>query len=255
MASTRNQVLGGQVVVLTRPKESCAELTAALEDLGARVRVLPTITVQACEISEEITASVRAELNTEHYGGIIFTSARAVTAFLHALGPGPWKLPAFCVGPKTSQALKPHWSGPITQASEPRAHGLVETISAATPTPARFLFACSTLARPVIEEGLSERKHQVTRLELYETRPLTAPLTPVPELELGTWVVVASPSAARGLINSGIELERTRIACIGPTTRAAALELGLSVEACAKYPSTTGLCEAIVEACSQQSPG
>ena len=255
MASTRKQVLGGQVVILTRPRESSTELTCALEDLGARVRVLPTITIATCELAGDTAADVRAELSAGHYTGVIFTSARAVTALINALGRGPWNLPAFSVGPKTTRALLPHWGGPITQASEPLARGLVETISAATPTPAQFLFACSTLARPVIEEGLCEQGHQVTRLELYETQPITGPLSPTPSLEPGAWVVVASPSAARGLINSGLELDHARIACIGPTTRAAVLGLGLSVEACAEHPGTAGLCEAIVEACSQQSPG
>jgi len=248
MATTRKQALSEEVVTLTRPKESCSEIAGALLALGAKVQYLPTITIRAIGEGSELTRDALTGIREGVYAGVVFTSTRAV-AFLKALlKDPPGSLPAFSVGPKTSQSLDSYWAGPIHEATTHRAEGLVQTIADTLGHPAKLLFPCSSLARTTLAEGLSRQGHTLTRLELYETNPVTrtsGSVAPTP----GSWVVLASPSALQGLNNLGLELEGVRLACIGPTTEQAALKLGLKVDAVAEKPSITGICEAIIRAC------
>ena len=103
MATTLNQVLAGETVLLTRPKESSLELAAALAELGASVVYHPTITITP---GPPIAPLILEGLVSERYDGIVFTSANSARFFLaQQISALPAKLPAFSVGPKTTQAL------------------------------------------------------------------------------------------------------------------------------------------------------
>ena len=250
MATTRKQVLDGQTIILTRPQEGAAEFASALTAAGASVTFLPTIQIQPLALTLEAVASIQAALSQSRYDSVIFTSARAVAYFETITRPEHRRLHAYSVGPKTSAALDASWAGPVTQAQKARAEGLIELIATQQRSPARYLFPCSTLARPQLEEGLRAYGHHVERLELYQTSPIEAWPNPAPLLPTPCWVVLASPSAAVGLAASGIDLTEAAVACIGPTTEEAAVSAGLDVTVCAAEPSAAGLSEAIRDASS-----
>jgi len=196
-----------------------------------------------------ISPHILENIANQHYDGIIFTSARSAHFyFTQQPTPPPTDLPAFSVGPKTTQALDSCWVGPIHEASTHRAIALAKTINEVFRSPSALLFPCSNLAHKTLEEELGKFGHTTTRLELYITEP-SPPVDEPIELEPGTWIVLSSPSAAQGLTNITGSLNQIRIACIGPTTAEAAVKLGLSVEVISKQPSARGLCQAITEAC------
>uniref|UniRef100_A0A0A9E653 Uroporphyrinogen-III synthase n=1 Tax=Arundo donax TaxID=35708 RepID=A0A0A9E653_ARUDO len=119
--------------------------------------------------------------------------------------------------------------------------------------PCKVLYPASAKAGHEIQDGLSDRGFEVTRLNTYTTVPVqdVEPLTL--KLALSAPVVaVASPSALRAWLNlvSQVDNWNNSVACIGETTASAARKLGLRS---IYYPSTPGLdgwVESILEALS-----
>ena len=158
MASTRKQALAGQTVILTRPRESCAELETLLQGHGAQLQYLPTINILPRELTQEDTKTIQRAMAQSHYDGIAFTSARAVDHLAPLIAPEHRHTPAYSVGPATSAALKGCWHGPIRQAMPHRAAGLIQLIAHEHSAPKTFLFPCSTLARPELGERPTEAR-------------------------------------------------------------------------------------------------
>ncbi|RLM74716.1 hypothetical protein C2845_PM15G13070 [Panicum miliaceum] len=115
----------------------------------------------------------------------------------------------------------------------------------------KVLYPASAKAGHEIQDGLSERGFDVTRLNTYTTVPVedVEPLTL--NLAISAPVVaVASPSALRAWLKliSKVDNWNNSIACIGETTGSAAKKLGLKR---IYYPTTPGLegwVESILEA-------
>ncbi|ONI33686.1 hypothetical protein PRUPE_1G440800 [Prunus persica] len=103
------------------------------------------------------------------------------------------------------------------------------------------LYPASAKASNEIEEGLSNRGFEVTRLNTYTTAPVHNVDQMVLKLALSAPVIaVASPSAIRAWVNLISELEQwnNSVACIGETTAKAAKKLGLRN---VYYPADPGL--------------
>jgi len=104
----------------------------------------------------------------------------------------------------------------------------------------KVLYPASAKAGHEIQDGLSERGFDVTRLNTYTTVPVDVePLTL--NLAISAPVVaVASPSALRAWLNliPKVDNWNNSIACIGETTGSAAKKLGLKSIYC---PTTPGL--------------
>ncbi|CAL8102228.1 unnamed protein product [Prunus armeniaca] len=103
------------------------------------------------------------------------------------------------------------------------------------------LYPASAKASNEIEEGLSNRGFEVTRLNTYTTAPVHNVDQMVLKLALSAPVIaVASPSAIRAWVNIISELEQwnNSVACIGETTAKAAKKLGLRN---VYYPANPGL--------------
>ncbi|XP_059279272.1 uroporphyrinogen-III synthase, chloroplastic isoform X2 [Lycium ferocissimum] len=103
------------------------------------------------------------------------------------------------------------------------------------------LYPASAKASTDIEEGLSERGFEVTRLNTYTTAPVNHVDQHLLELALSAPVVtVASPSALRvwaNLIPASRQWDNA-VACIGETTASAAKRLGFRN---IYYPTSPGL--------------
>jgi len=114
----------------------------------------------------------------------------------------------------------------------------------------KVLYPASAKAGHEIQDGLSERGFDVTRLNTYTTVPVDVePLTL--NLAISAPVVaVASPSALRAWLNliPKVDNWNNSIACIGETTGSAAKKLGLKSIYCPTTPGLEGWVESILQA-------
>lgn len=117
----------------------------------------------------------------------------------------------------------------------------------------KVLYPASVKASREIQDGLSERGFDVTRLNTYTSVPVEDVEPQTLNLAISAPVVaVASPSALRAWLNliSQVNNWNNSVACIGETTASAAKKLGLKS---IYYPTTPGLegwVESILEALS-----
>ncbi|XP_059453413.1 uroporphyrinogen-III synthase, chloroplastic isoform X1 [Corylus avellana] len=105
----------------------------------------------------------------------------------------------------------------------------------------RVLYPASAKASNEIEEGLSSRGFEVTRLNTYTTVPVQHVDPVLLKQALSTPVVaVASPSAVRAWVKLILDSKRwnNSVACIGETTALAGKRLGLQN---VYYPAQPGL--------------
>ncbi|KAK3425477.1 hypothetical protein EUGRSUZ_F02370 [Eucalyptus grandis] len=115
----------------------------------------------------------------------------------------------------------------------------------------RVLYPASAKASTEIEEGLSNRGFEVTRLNTYSTIPVSHVDEIILNEALSAPVVaVASPSAVRAWLNLIQEPEswNNSVACIGETTASAAKRLGLKKVFYPKHPGLEGWVASILEA-------
>lgn len=115
----------------------------------------------------------------------------------------------------------------------------------------RVLYPASAKASSEIEEGLSNRGFEVTRLNTYTTVPVHDVDQMLLQQALSTPVVAAaSPSAVRAWIKliSDAKWWNNSVACIGETTALAAKRLGLQNVYYPAQPGVEGWVGSILEA-------
>jgi uroporphyrinogen III methyltransferase/synthase len=243
--------LAGQTVVVTRAPEQSGELVALLRERGARVLEVPTLVMVpvADEDARHARARVRAAAEGAH-DVLLFTSRNAV-AFFHelvlasGLTPAALGQPLFAIGPATARALVERGYGLPTVASEAVAEGLlakVREVVGEKVAGLRFLLPRAREGREVLLDGLRQAGAEVELLVLYETRPITdGPALPAGPID---WVTFASPSSVRAF-HQRFGLPQAKIACIGPVTAKAVVELGGVVLAMGAEHTARGMVEAM----------
>lgn len=225
--------LTGKRVVNTRAAHQAGALDALLQAEGAVSVPFPCISIEPVADPAELDAALQSAVNGA-YDWVLFTSvntAHAVGARLRALGSVNW----------ASAPCRVAAVGTATAAAVERAIGrrvdlipaeqLAAALAAALPLRAgeRVLIPASSKARPELAEGLRARGAIVTVVTAYET------VAAAPEGDIGALIgsvdalTFASPSAVTGfserLAASRREpdvLDGLVVACIGPTTLAAA---------------------------------
>ncbi|KAI3758978.1 hypothetical protein L6452_06551 [Arctium lappa] len=113
------------------------------------------------------------------------------------------------------------------------------------------LYPASAKASHDIEEGLSKRGFQITRLNTYTTEPVEHVDQMILQQSLSASVVaVASPSAVRAWVNLLPEPENWSgsVACIGETTASAARKLGFRRVYYPSSPCLQGWVDSILDA-------
>ncbi len=260
----------GLRVLNTRPAHEAAELTARLTDAGAEVIPMPATRIAPADDPGPLDAVLQeiagAPIGKPAYHWIIFTSANAVEAFMDRLlataardNPSrPYDLRVLAgtqlaaVGPTTATALRRY--GLIADLVPERATG--RDLAAALPDVAgqRVLLPRSDQALRDLPEVLAARGAQVTEVIAYTVKPVAPNPAGLAALDAGEVDVAAffSPSALHGL--AGMlgrplpdALRGIAIACIGPTTAAAARELGLNVTILPDLPTVEGLVDALIK--------
>jgi len=214
-------------------------MKAALEDLGARVVLFPTIEIVSPP-DESIVEQAIEQLDI--YEWIIFTSTNAVEHFfdyLARLNPEALfqlvtqqSLPKTAVvGPATGEALESYGVHPTLMAESFQAEGLVESFAALQGGAGRKVLIPRALeARDVLERELPQLSYEVTVAPVYQTVQADVPAEGITALAGADGIVFTSPSTVRNFINifdgvsegeSAIDYVSARkIFSIGPVTTA-----------------------------------
>jgi uroporphyrinogen-III synthase len=236
--------LSGWRVLVTRPREQALALARALEAEGAQAVVLPTIELGPPPSWAPFDEAVS---RLSGYAWLVFTSPSAVRyAFDHApqlatlLGTAPAPAVA-AVGTETAKALAGHGVTAFVP-QEQRQEGLIETLAGLRPG-AAVLFPQTIGGRETLREALEGAGISVDVVPVSETLPVNLQ-GPPPPFDVATF---ASPSALRAFVSGlGVTaLAGKVVAVIGPTTEAAARELGITVDVVAPTPSVSALVAAL----------
>jgi uroporphyrinogen III methyltransferase / synthase len=224
LGTTLRGPLSGKRVVVTRPVTAAQELMHALSSLGAEVTVAPLIEIRPVEVEiEGLLGRVRSA------DWIVFTSRHGVRGLrqaIHAAGGDARVLAQArlaAVGPITGRELDAWGLSADLVPDAARADALAAALLAQSPRPTRVLLPGGTLALPTVADALGAVGIAVDRLLVYDTRPLALDARSREAIDAGVdAILLASPSAATALGESGAHIGMATIVCIGPTTAAAA---------------------------------
>nr|ABM45934.1 uroporphyrinogen III synthase [Triticum aestivum] len=241
-------------VVVTREQGKNAKLVASLEKHNVHSLELPLIQHVEGPDADRLSAVLR----DEKFDWITVTSPEAAAVFLEGWkAAGSPKVRIAVVGAGTARTFDEVLQsndGPLEVAFSPsKALGkvLASELPRTSETASKVLYPASAKAGHEIQNGLSARGFEVTRLNTYSTVPVHDVEPQILKLALSAPVVaVASPSALRAWLNlmSRVDKWSNSVACIGETTASAAKKLGLES---VYYPATPGLegwVESILEA-------
>ncbi len=229
----RHLPLAGQLVVVTRARDHPGTLSEQLRRLGAEVVDFPSISTEA-----DFSDPPLAELNFSRYSWLAFTSPRGVEYALQWLMEtgrdlrdlAGIKLAA--IGPATAQALKDRGLRPdlIPQVYD-GAH-LGRALAAAVQPGQRALLLRSRQANGYLPAELDRAGVAYDDVALYRTGPARGDLELLGQLldrDEVDWVTFTSGSTVAGFWEAVGDRRNFRALCIGPTTAAAAREVGYAV--------------------------
>lgn len=249
-----NAPLFGKRVLVTRTRAQASALRDMLARRGAQPIELPTIRIEPPEDYAELDAALA---NIAAYDWAVFTSANGVDAVfgrLEALGLDARALHGVkvgAIGPATAAALRGRG---IAADFVPRsfvAESVVEGMRAYDLAGRRALLPRADIARAALSEGLAALGMRVDDVTAYRTgTPPDSAGRARAVLDEGIDIATfTSSSTVRNLcalLDGNIEaLQDVTIACIGPITAQAAVDLGLKIDIMASEYTIAGLVRAI----------
>jgi uroporphyrinogen III methyltransferase/synthase len=238
--------LAGLRVVVTRPSSASRQVISTLRGLGAEVIDSPLIRIEYVEA--DLSGS-----RSDH-DWMVFTSLHGVEGFLRQLERQGLDARFFgaarvaVVGPKTAACLEGAGICPDLIPGEYRVRALVEAIGAEAKSGQRVLFPSGTLAVDEVSHGLTRVGLEVEILHVYDTL-----LQPPNDAALEAFrrgvdaVLLYSPSAAKSLASSGVDLGGVQIFCVGPTTADAGRSVGLPVSGVPDIYGDEGMIESLLQ--------
>jgi uroporphyrinogen III methyltransferase/synthase len=245
--------LFGLRVVVTRPKIDSASMTQALSDLGADVIHAPVLEIADPPAWDELDGALK-RLDDDAFEWAVFASAHAVAKTFERLAALGLDARAFrnskvaAVGPSTQEALVARGINPDLVPSTYTAKELARSLGSGSGS----IF----LPRPVeaprgIVDNLKSAGWDVVEVAAYETRPAEITDEIKARISQADFDVVTflSPSAVGAFTDLfGSSLEGKLVACIGPSTAAAAEARGLRVDLVPEEHTAEGLIAALVDA-------
>jgi len=240
--------LAGRRILVTRAREDAERWAERLSGLGARPVVLPCIVSEPI-VDEQTAQALRGAAADASW--LVVTSARGAEAVARLLGgPLPAHVRVAAVGPATARAAS-ELLGRVDLVAHAATSGalggeLAALERAAPASRRRVLVAGAAGGREDAETALAAAGIPARRIDVYRTTP-APPLRERRQLarEGIDDVLLASPSAVQGLVNTAVLPDRARVITIGPTTTAAAAAAGLHVAAEARQPNLEGMLEAM----------
>jgi len=265
--------LFGRRVVVTRARHQASGLAERLRALGADPVEVPTIEIGDPHDGGQALRAAAARIR--QYDWVCFTSANAVERFLACLRDaralGDTQVAA--IGPGTAAALSA--AGIVADLVPDRslAEGLVEVFPGptelVTPDPARggpgvtgsfsagsrrVLLPQAAGARPVLAEGLAAKGWTVEVVHAYRTVPATPHPDVLASAAKADAIAFTSASTVTSyLAAAGPAAVPNLVACIGPVTAAAAVEVGLTVGVTAADHTLDGLVVALVSVLGRET--
>lgn len=249
--------LGGKTILLTRAADDNRRWRDAVRARGGLALELPCIRTEPLQ-DRGTVARLHAELRRSEW--LAVTSRRGVAA-LAALHPDPVppSLRVAAVAEATGHECRERLGRcdliPARRTARGLARALLETLATngndgesegRRHGPIRVLTASALVAEPHLEEVLEPAGIVVVRVPVYRT-VAAAPVEPKRDLaDLGLdAILLASPSAVRGLVNQARIPSGIRIVSIGPATTEAARALGVEITAEARTPALHALLESL----------
>lgn len=245
--------LAGQRILVTRPFDDAREWALEIERRGGQPIVFP------CLVTEPVHDFATAVRLREALDGATFlavTSRRGVAGVAALLPDGlPEHVRVAAVGPETARAAEEALGRVDLVAADGNGNALARELGhalarleLAEDVRPRVVVAAADRAGRQIEEWLDPVGVEVVRVIVYRTIP--APPRHDKQ-DLAAWgvtaILLASPSAAEGLVHQALVPPSAHVLSIGPTTTQAALALGLRVTAEARHPGLDGLLEGLLE--------
>ncbi|KAM3710466.1 hypothetical protein ACB094_01G033500 [Castanea mollissima] len=240
-------------VVVTRERGKNGKLIKALAKHGINCLELPLIQhTQGPDLDR-----LSSVLNDTTFDWIVITSPEAGSVFLEAWkAAGTPNVKVGVVGAGTASVFEEVMQSSKQSLSVAFAPSRATGKVLASELPkngqkCRVLYPASAKASSEIEEGLSNRGFEVTRLNTYTTVPVHDVDQMLLQQALSTPVVAAaSPSAVRAWIKliSDAKWWSNSVACIGETTALAAKRLGLQNVYYPAQPGVEGWVGSILEA-------
>lgn len=242
--------LYGKRVVITRPRSSSNDLERRLSAQGAATIHCPMIRIIYPASNDALDEAIR---KIDRYQWVVFSSVHGVIGFwkrltflgLDARALGSCKVAA--VGPATAKRLRRQGTRPDLLPPAFEGDALARSLCESSNSPlGRVLFPCGDLARTTIPEGLRRRGAVVDVVTAYATVNATPSDAARRLIDEGVDAIVfCSPSAVKRFASLRLQAGDATVACIGPTTAAAARTAGLCVEVVAEEHSASGLVTAL----------
>ncbi len=240
--------LSGRRVLITRASDDAALLARELENAGAEAVVFPCISIEF--FVDDITrARVAGALKDANW--VAFSSRRGVDAIVNLEVAVPADSAIAAVGESTRlRALEAFGRCDLVASGgtgKSLGEDLVESVAQ------QGQDATTTVVVPGAEAGKGDLEAElnaagigVNKVVVYRTLPIEPTTIRVNLNDLGVdTVILASPSATKGLLNQVKVPEETRIITIGPTTSESVQHAGLSVFAQATTPSMEAILEVV----------
>lgn len=244
--------LFGRAIVVTRAMEQAAGLGVRLAELGAEVIEFPVISIADPIGWDDVDRAIKL-LAEGHYRWVVFNSVNGIERFMGRVRHTGHDARAFArakiaaVGPASRDALDRHNITADLVPSDFTADALAGALGHGSGTVLlpRVEGAPHDMVRALEHNGWSVE-------EVVAYRNLPAPMgSPVGErVRSGNYDIVTftSASTVRNFVALAGRPEGKVIACIGPQTAGAALDLGLEVSVIADPHTHEGLVSGLVDA-------
>ena len=259
--------LAGKRVVVTRAAEQAGDLVRALEENGAEVLLVPSVTFAEVEDKQPLDAAI---LSLFRFDWLLLTSQNAVRFFaarcrergidLSVLAGAPPSVAA--VGPATAEAARQQGLVVKFVASRNTGEGLAEELREYV-LGKKVLLPRSDRAAADLPAALSRAGAQLTDVVAYRTLAVhDAAAKELEQIRQGAADVItfASPSAFHSFAEQiGADVlrqlaGRTALAAIGPVTARAIQQAGFVAEIVAEDSSAAGLVAAIISWVEHHAP-
>jgi uroporphyrinogen III methyltransferase / synthase len=233
--------LRGKVVLVTRAREQAGRFAHLLQQAGAEVLAVPTITIKPPESWEPLDQALR---DLQGYRWAVFTSVngvRMVRERLSAAGRGSEALSGCrvaAIGPATAAALSQWGVRPEVVPAEYVAEALAAQLGTRVRRGDRVLLARAAGARDLLARELARRGAEVREVAAYRTDAARegadglASALAEGRIDVVTFTSASTVRHFAALLPTGA-LPRLMggvvVACIGPVTEATAAQLGLDV--------------------------
>lgn len=255
--ASQSRPLAGLRVVVTRAARQAMGLLGAFEAAGARVELLPLLTLVPPRDPQPLGEAIS---QLASFDWVVFTSANAVGPFAERLlGPLPAGLKVAVVGPATARSARERALPVHLEAGTAEAEGLLAALEGGA-AGRRFLLPQAADARPLLASGLEAAGARVTAVAAYDKAlPAQAPAR-ARQLFAGEplgWVTFTSPRIVRHFVEvietlgAGSWRERRgelRAISIGPVTSRELERVGAPPTTEAERPGDEEMVRAVVAA-------